>query len=462
MADIKQTGPPGAGPVAESILRGQPCSPGSFDEAFQTASAPRDTWRKWTDFLQSQTPGGLQSIQERIRRMRSEDGATFNPFNDLNHRGGPWDLELVPLLLDEGDWKILESGLIQRAGLLELILKDVYGPQDLLQKGLLPAELLFDNPAFLRPCHGVQPAGQRYLTFYSADVYRDPRGNFRILRDCASNPAGLGFALENRIVISRVLPELYQSSYVQRLAPFFQAFQIAAAFRASAGEENPAVVLLSPGPDSPIYFEHALLSRYLGYPLVEAEDLTVRDGKVFLKKLAGLEEVDAIFRQVPDCEIDPFALRKSSTSGVAGLIQASREGNIDLINPVGGAFVDTPALAAVLPGLCRHLSGQELLLDNHPIWWCGEPGGLEHVKNNLTRLSISGALDPRLKPDPAQLLPALEAQPHLYVAQEGLSASSAPSWTPEGIQNRCCLMRNLRPCVVFFAWAFRRRHRLRR
>ena len=183
-----------------------------------------------------------------------------------------------------------------------------------------------------------------------------------MLRDYGANPAGLGYALENRIVISRVFPELYHQTQIRRLAPFFQTFHHSLIQRAALRREDPGIVLLSPGPDSRIYFEHALLSRYLGYPLVEGQDLTVRNGKVFLKKLAGLEPVEAIFRHTADDSSDPFALRRETATGVAGLIQVSRERNIDIVNPIGSGFVDTPALSVFLPALCQQLMGEDLLL----------------------------------------------------------------------------------------------------
>ena len=288
-----------------------------------------------------------------------------------------WALDMIPLPIAEGEWTEIEAGLIQRACLLEKVLMDIYGPQDLLKNGSIPAELVFANPNFLHSCHGIKPSGNRFLTFYAADLYRGADGRFRVLRDYGSHPAGLGYALENRIVMSRVFSELYHKTQIRRLAPFFQTFHRALIQRASLRRDDPGIVLFSPGPDSPIYFEHALLSRYMGYPLVEGQDLTVRNGKVFLKKLAGLEPVEAIFRHIPDLSSDPFALRRATANGVAGLIQVCREQNIDIVNPIGSGFVDTPVLSAFLASLCRQLMGGDLLLDSHPAWWCGYADGFQ-------------------------------------------------------------------------------------
>ena len=385
---------PGAPPhVPASMFDAVDWPDDAYGEAFLSPASPRGHWGSLVAALDATGPDVLNKRQDRIRRMRHEDGATYNPFDDPTGRGTPWALETIPLPLTAGEWSGLEAGLIQRARLLEQILTDTYGPQNLLNGGWIPSALVFANPNFLRPCHGIQPAGNRFLTYYAADLYRGMDGRFRVLRDYGANPAGLGYALENRIVISRVFPELYHQTQIRRLAPFFHTFHHSLIQRASLRQEDPGIVLLSPGPDSRIYFEHALLSRYLGYPLVEGQDLTVRNGKVFLKKLAGLEPVEAIVRLTADDSSDPFALRRETATGVAGLIQVSREQNIDIVNPIGSGFVDTPALSVFLPSLCQRLMGEDLLLENHPAWWCGNADGLNHVMANLERLTVGPAMD---------------------------------------------------------------------
>jgi uncharacterized circularly permuted ATP-grasp superfamily protein len=325
-------------------------SPGNvFSEAFSSPTSPREHWGSLVAALEATGLDVLNKRQERVRRMRHEDGATYNPFDDPAGQGTPWALEMIPLPLTAGEWAGIEAGMIQRARLLEQVLSDIYGSQNLVNDGWLPSALVFANPNFLRPCHGIQPAGNRFLSYYAADLYRGPDGHFRVLRDYGANPAGLGYALENRIVISRVFPELYHQTQIRRLAPFFHTFHHSLVQRAALRREDPGIVLLSPGPESRIYFEHALLSRYLGYPLVEGQDLTVRNGRVFLKKLAGLEPVEAIVRLTADDSSDPFALGQETATGVAGLIQVCREHNIDIVNPIGSGFVDTPALSIFLP-----------------------------------------------------------------------------------------------------------------
>ena len=263
-----------------------------------------------------------------------------------------------------------------------------------------------------------------------------------MFRDYGANPAGLGYALENRIVISRVFSELYHKTQVRRLAPFFQTFHRSLIQRASLRREEPDIVLLSSGPDSRIYFEHALLSRYLGYPLVESQDLTVRNGKVFLKKLAGLESVEAIFRHIEDSDSDPFVLRRQTATGVAGLIQVCREQNIDLVNPIGSGFVDTPALPIFLPSICRRLMGEDLVLENHPTCWCGTSDGLNRVMANPEPLTVDPALDRSLAANRSgDLVAAIQDAPYAFMVTDPVCPAVVPAWDPSGVRSSYTLFR---------------------
>jgi uncharacterized circularly permuted ATP-grasp superfamily protein/uncharacterized alpha-E superfamily protein len=413
-----------------------------FCEGFLSPAIPREHWQPLIAALDATGSDVLKHRQDRVRRMRHEDGATFNPFDDPTGQGIPWALEMIPLPVTANEWAGLEAGLIQRALLLEKILADTYGPQNLLKHGRIPPELVFANPNFLHTCHGIQPAGNRFLIYYAADIYRGIDGRFRVLRDYGANPAGLGYALENRIVISRVFSDLYHKTQVRRLAPFFQTFLRSLIQRASTRREEPGIVLLSSGPESRIYFEHALLSRYLGYPLVEGQDLTVRNGKVFLKKLAGLEPVETIFRHIEDRNSDPFTLRRETATGVAGLIQVYREQNIDMVNPIGSGFVDTPALPVFLPSLCRQLMGEDLVLENHPAWWCGTSDGLNRVMANPGQLTVCPALDRSAAADHSgDMMAAIQAAPYAFMATEPVYPSAVPAWDQSGVRARYTLLR---------------------
>lgn len=413
---------------------------GAYNEAFSASGRPREHWQQLIGALQGRGASALHKVHLRAQQMRHDDGATINPFDDPARRSTSWDLDPVPMVISAAQWHDIEAGLIQRAQLLEQILADIYGPQKLLKSGQLPVELVFANPNFLYSCHNIRPAGKRFLTFYCADLYRAEDGHFRVLRDYAANPSGSGYALENRIVMSRMFSELYHKSQTLRLAPFFRSFHQALIGRASLGQENPGIVLLSPGPESHLYFEHALLSRYLGYPLIESQDLTVRGGKVYLKKLAGLETVEAIFRHIDDLDSDPFALRRVTTNGIAGLIQVYRENNIEIVNPIGSGFVNTPALMPFLPSLCTNMLGRDLLLNNHPSWWCGNGDGYNHAINNLKQLLPGHAFDRSslVSADPAAMI---KADPMNYMVQDPIRPSAVPGWSRQGISSDYALLR---------------------
>ena len=432
----------GAPTKAASLFSALVSGNDGYAEAFDSAGRPRAHWQALFHSLDAMGAAHLRQRQERARRLRYEDGATFNPFDDSHSQGTPWALDLMPLPIAQDIWAAIEAGLVQRAGLLEMILTDVYGSQQMVQQGRLPAEIMFANPRFLRPCHGIEPAGGRHLALYAADIYRDTDGRFRVWRDYCADPAGLGYALENRIVISRVFPALYPQAQVRRVAQFFQAFHNGLIERTALHQEDPGIVLLSPGPESHLYFEHALLSRYLGYPLVEGEDLTVRNGQVYLKKLAGLETVETVVRFVADDNIDPFALRGTAAGGVAGLIQACREQTVDVINPIGAGFIETPMLPSLLPRLCREIHGTDLLLENHPVWWGGDQDGLQYIRSHLRDLSLVPALD-RTFPDPSRgvMQASLDQSAHGVLALAPVHPARVPVWNGGLVDQRPYLMR---------------------
>lgn len=415
-----------------------PASPG-FDEAFAAPHTPRTHWQPILSAIGGLGPDELRQRQAQIARMRHEHGASFNPFDDPGDGHAPWELDPLPLPLPPEEWRRLEKGLVQRAVLLDAILEDLYGPQRLLAAGLLPPAMVFPNPRFLRPLVGLPQPPKPFLRFYAVDVYRDPQGAWRALSDFGAHPRGLGYALENRIIISRVFSRLYHRNRILRLAPFFSRFHQLLAGAARTHRDDPHIVILSPGPASPFYFEHAFLSRYLSYPLVESQDLTVRNGGVFLKKLAGLEPVDVILRCLDDTESDPLAIRsESSLMGVAGLVQALREERVALVNPLGSGFADTPALQTVLPGVCRHLLGEELILDGATAWWCGEDAGRAHVAAHLGEVLVAGALDrnSRALADGRRLSAAerealqqeIEAAPYACLGLAPPAPSTVPAW----------------------------------
>ncbi len=386
-------------PKTQAPMSGAPepdttADPGrSFSEAFSAPQTPRDHWQSVLSSIGQMGPDEWNQQQAQMKRMRHEHGASFNPFDDPDGRQAPWELDMIPLPIPIGDWEMVEKGLAQRAVLLNMILQDLYGPRRLMKTHHLAPEMVFPNPLFLRTVHGMAHLDRPFLTYYAADLYRTPEGRWCVLSDYGRNPLGLGYALENRIILSRVFSHLYHQNRILRLAPFFSGFHEMMAGSALTHRDDPTIVILSPGPASPFYFEHAFLSRYLSYPLVEGQDLTVRNGSVYLKKLGGLDPVDVILRCIDDGVCDPLTSRSDKVIGVAGLTQALRERRVAVINPIGSGFVDTPALQTMLPGLCRHLLNEELILPSSRGWWCGDAQSLAHVLDHLESLIVRPALN---------------------------------------------------------------------
>ncbi len=424
-----------------------------FDEMVTGAGQIRSHWQALMGALRTLAPGAMAERMERARRQYDENGVTYNVFAESRQPQRPWQFDLIPLPVPAEEWRDIEKGLVQRATLLERIIADVYGAQSLIRERLMPPALVQANPAFLRACHGVKPAnGAPHLHFYAADIARGRDGRWRVCADRVNAPSGAGYALENRNVLMRTLPEFFQSANVRRLTPFFELWQTALAQLAPRARENPRIVLLTPGPYSETYFEHVYLARQLGLTLAEGADLTVRNAKLYLKTLGGLQQVDVVLRRLDEDYCDPVELRPESAIGVAGLVDAVRAGNVTIANALGAGVVETPAMMPFLPGLAKHLLGEEMLMPSVETWWLGQRAVFEEVAGRLDdyvirpcfagdmlEASVVGAqLD---APRRRHLLERLRAAPHRYVAQARMHKSAMPVWTQNGLVPRPLLMR---------------------
>ncbi len=431
-------------PLAGTLSGGYRAPQRVHDEMFSAQGLLRPQWQRFAADLNALGPAELSRRWEAAKRLIHENGVTYNLYAEPAGRDRPWELDPVPLLLDKTEWSWLSTALAQRARLLNHILADLHGPQRLLHEGLIPPELLFAHPAFLRPCHNLHVPHNSYLHVYAAHLARDPSGAWRVLADRTQVPSGAGYALENRIVISRMLPHIYHDCQVQRLAPFFMSLRDTLRSLALHHRENPRIVLLSPGPRSPTYFEDAYLARYLGYTLVAGDDLAVRDFHVFLKTLGGLLPVDVILRRVYDEDCDPLELRSDSLLGVPGLVQAARSGNVAIANALGSGLLEAPAWLALLPELCRRLFGEDLQLSSVRTWWCGRDADLQYVLDHLESLVIKPAFPQRvIKPmfgnslsaaERAELAERIRHRPRNFVAQEQVERSSTPVWNGHGLE----------------------------
>jgi uncharacterized circularly permuted ATP-grasp superfamily protein/uncharacterized alpha-E superfamily protein len=421
----------------------------AYDELSADGVTPRP---HWTHLLESFRAIGTEELSRRWsraeRRIR-ENGITYNIYGDPLGEHRPWEIDVVPFLIPAKEWRFIEAGIVQRAQLLSLVLKDLYGPQHLISGGHFPAALLYANPAFLRPLVGVRVPEHSYLHMLAVDLARSPDGKWWVLADRTQAPSGSGYALENRTIVSDVLPDLFRTSNVLRLAPFFRAQR--EALTSLAQKDNPRIVLLTPGPHNETYFEHSYIARYLGFTLVEGADLTVRDRCVYLKTVDGLEQIDVILRRVDDSFCDPLELRSESLLGVPGLVDAIVAGNVQVANALGSGLIETAAVMPFLPGLATHLLGEPLKLPSVATWWCGQEYALDWVLNNLNSVVVKPAFPSRgMEPifgaeipqaEKRKFADQLRARPYEYVAQEQVNLSTAPVWENGHLDSRSLVLR---------------------
>jgi uncharacterized circularly permuted ATP-grasp superfamily protein/uncharacterized alpha-E superfamily protein len=422
--------------MMRELLAAYPSSSQRYDEMLAAPGKPRSHWQNLFEQLAATSPEALSERAQWVRRQVRENGITYNVYADAEGADRPWELDTLPLILPAEEWAGIEAAIRQRATLLNQVLADVYGEQRLLAEGLLPPALVYGHAGFLRPCRGGNPPGGVMLHIYAADLARSPDGRWWVVDDRTQTPSGAGYALENRLVISRLYADLFRDLRVQRLAGFFATLRDSLAHWAPAGAEAPLTVLVTPGPHNETYFEHTYLARYLGLPLVEGSDLTVREDKVWLKTLTGLQRVHAILRRLDDDYCDPLELRSDSALGVPGLVQAARLGNVLIANALGSNLLEAGALLGFLPRLCERLLGEPLKMPSVATWWCGEQPALAEVIQKLDRVVIKGAYS-QMRVEPmfgedldergrARVTAMLKARPHMYVAQELVQLSQAP------------------------------------
>jgi uncharacterized circularly permuted ATP-grasp superfamily protein/uncharacterized alpha-E superfamily protein len=429
---------------------------GYWDEALLPSGFPRRHWRQLTVAIRRmgfrQFNRYWQSGMQLIRDASLSSNVASDPWG--NER--PLPLDPIPLVIAENEWAQIEKAVIQRAALLNAMLFDLYGQQRLMYQDHLPPALVFGNPQFLRPCFGITPPDGVHLHTYAADLGRSPDGRWWVVADRTQAPAGMGYALENRLVSARTLSTVFSQYRVRQLARFFDVRRDALLALAARQSPRPRVVVLTPGPHNDAYFEHSFLAGYWGFPLVEGDDLTVRDGRVYLKTLAGLDPVDLIMRRFDDSFCDPLELRGESLLGVPGLVQAVRNGAVVIDNALGSGLVEAMGHMAFLPGLCRQLLGEDLRMPSVATWWCGQEKPCQYVLEHLDELVIKPSspsfgfhLEYPAMMDAAgreTLIARIKAHPERYVAQEGIALSTAPARTDSGLAARHVVLR------VFAAW----------
>ncbi len=369
-----------------AVTAGYAPLPGIPDEFLAADGRPRAHWMRFLAALMELSEDDITRRFATADRHMRDIGVSYRAYGDTSERS--WPLSHVPLLIEAEEWREIAQGIEERAQLLELILADIYGEGRLITAGELPAAAV-TGPEFLHPLHGVTPPGGKFLHIYAADIGRGPDGRWWVLGDRAQAPSGAGYALVNRLMLARAFPDLYRDMNVERLAPFFEAFRLGLA--SLAQQPDPRICLLTPGPFNETYFEQAYLARYLGFLLVEGGDLTMRDGKVHVRTIAGLKRADVIWRRIDSDFSDPLELNSRSRLGVPGLVDALREGGVVIANALGSGVLEAPVMMSFMPKLCQTLLGKELRLPNIATWWCGQNEARQAVLAKLSELAIVGA-----------------------------------------------------------------------
>lgn len=424
------------------LLAGYRAAGPGHDEMLQATGAAREAWGRLADLAGLADARQLEWRADAVENLLRSHGVRQGSGPDER----PWRLDPIPMIIDEVEWRRLERGLAQRASLLDLVLADLYGDATLLSTGVLPPELVLGHPGFQRAIHGVLRR-PRQLFLHGADLARNADGAWQVLGDHAEIPLGMGYAMQNRRIVAEVLADLYRHARIHRLGPFFQQVRHAVAQaaprganRATApGDGAPRAVLLTPGSDSPAAFDHAYLATMLGYPLVHGGDLEVRDGRVWMRTLEGHEPVDVVLRHVPAVECDPLDIPPapgvSHHRGVPGLAEAVRVGGVTVLNPLGAGVLDNHGILTYLPRVARAVLGEELLIASTVTYWCGERAMCSHVIAHLDRLVVRSTLARSRAvhgwklsiAERADLAARIASQPHLWVGQEPVEASTTPT-----------------------------------
>lgn len=410
-----------------------------YDECVDAAGNLRPGWAQFFDLLGPEPAKALAAADAACHRAIIEQDVSMNVYRGERAGAQTWPLDAMPLILEPGDWATLTRGLRQRAHLFNELLLDLYGEQRVLREGRLPAALAMANPHFLRACAGLGARGGVFLHSYAVDLARSPDGRWWVIDDRLDAPSGLGYSLQNRIITRQGLPEVFHRAPVHRLFQFFKDYRASLESLAPEKQAEPRVVLLSPGPANETYHEQAYLARYLGYTLVEGEDLTTRDGRVFLRTVGGLKRADVVLRRLDSEFCDPLELDARSLLGVPGLLQAAHAGGVGLANLPGARALESPGVLAFLRPLCRQILGEEMLLPNVATWWCGQPGARDYVLEHLDDLVVKPAFRTRDSAPPrygawmgkagrAALAERIRAEPAAWCAQERVFHGTTPGW----------------------------------
>ena len=417
----------------------------TWDEMYADASV-REQYKKAVEFMQQLSIDELNKKEELAKRLFMSQGITFTVYNSGEGIEKIFPFDIIPRIITAAEWDYIEKGIKQRLKALNLFLKDIYSNQFIIKDGVMPAEMIYSCPHYLREMHNFPVPYDIYIHISGIDLIRNSDGSFYILEDNLRTPSGVSYMLENREITKRIFPDLLPKNNVRSVTEYPALLHKNLVSLSPRQIKNPTIVLLTPGIYNSAYFEHTTLARLMGVELVEGRDLVVDNHKVYMKTTSGLQQVDVIYRRVDDEFLDPLAFEAGSKLGVAGIMSAYRKGNVAIVNAVGNGVADDKAIYTFVPAMIRYYLNEEPILKNVPTYQLGKDEELEHVFKNITDMVIKktnesggygmlmgcAATEEEIIKYKTEVL----LNPRQFIAQPIISLSSAPCYIGGKLQPR--------------------------
>lgn len=420
------------------------------------AGAVRESYRALSKWLTDSPPDLLEARSRQAEFFFRRMGITFSVYGEANASERLIPFDIVPRILSASEWLLLEAGLVQRVAALNLFLKDIYGAQDCIRAGVIPADIVLTNPCFRPEMIGRRPPQDVWVHIAGVDMVRTGEDAFYVLEDNARTPSGVSYMLENRDMMMRLFPDLF-SEYPVRPVENYTDMLLSTLKDCAPGSaaKDPCVVVLTPGSYNSAYYEHSFLADKLGVELVEGSDLYVDDARVYMRTTEGPRRVDVIYRRVDDDFLDPLTFNPDSALGVPGLMLAYQAGHVTLANAVGTGVADDKAVYTYMPQIIRFFTGEDPILHNVPTWRCREPDALKEVLSRLDEVvvkEVGGSGGYGMLVGPAATKDEIEifrrkliADPAAFIAQPTLKLSTAPTLCGSQLSGRHV---DLRPFVL--------------
>jgi len=427
-----------------------------FDELFRAPGTPRDGAALLIQKLESLDEGELRERQAAAELALLRMGITFNVYGDKSGTERIFPFDVIPRIVESADWKVLERGLRQRVYALNLFINDIYHEQKILKDGVVPRELIESATSFRRQCIGLKPPRGIWCHVTGTDLVRHSDGNWYVLEDNLRTPSGVSYVLENRQIMKRTLPQVFEACNVLPVAEYPSKLLDMLHYLAPEHVADPTAAVLTPGVFNSAYFEHSFLAKQMGVELVEGRDLVVADGRVLMRTTKGFEPIHVLYRRIDDDFLDPMAFRPDSLLGVPGLLDVYRAGRIALANAPGTGIADDKVIYAYVPKIIKYYLNEDAIVSNVPTYVCFEPKDRKYVLEHLETLVVKAANESggygmlvgphSTEEQRTEFAKRIEATPRNYIAQPTLSLSRVPVIVDDHFEGRHV---DFRPYILY-------------